>query len=494
MPSSRFGNGCGLDGCRGYFLVIRWLVWFVVCGVLLLGRMVSAAEPASIEVDLAEEAGRFRPLNGVNKGPLPGGGLIDLTRDFAEARIDSIRLHDCRWPIPDAVDIHTLFPDPNADPALPSSYRFAETDDYIAACRATGARIIYRLGESIEHRSRRRHVHPPADPAKWAEICSGIVRHYNQGWADGFRHGIEYWEIWNEPENRPAMWSGTDEQYLDLYAITARRLRREFPNIKIGGPAVGASGSVRNGEYRASDFMLGFLQQVRARQAPLDFFSWHCYTADVGELALRASGIRKLLDDHGFTKTESHLNEWNYLPDNRWDPLMAKAKGEQRQAAYERMFGMEGALFITRALLRLQDTPLAMANLFHGELGGFGLFNEFGVRQKNYFALLACGELFSRTSRVAATAPVGWVVTAGADRSIGAATILIVPSANATADRLVLKLLGTPSPRSVTYAARTLNDRANLGIAAEGQYSAPELPLPLSVKERELILITIQGL
>jgi xylan 1,4-beta-xylosidase len=474
--------------------VIRWLVWMVVCGGLVLGGTVSPAAPATIEVDFANETGRFRPLNGVNKGPLPGGGLIDLTRDFAEARIDSIRLHDCRWPIPDAVDIHTIFPDANADPALPASYRFAETDEYVAACRATGARIIYRLGESIEHRSRRRHVHPPADPAKWAEICAGIIRHYNLGWANGSHHDLEYWEIWNEPENRPAMWSGTDEQYFELYAITAQRLRREFPNIKIGGPAVGASGSVRHGEYRASDFMLGFLQQARARQAPLDFFSWHCYTADVEELALRAAGIRKLLDDHGFTKTESHLNEWNYLPDNRWDPLMAKATGEQRQEAYNRMFGMEGAVFIARALLRLQDTPLDMANLFHGELGGFGLFNEFGVRQKNYFALSACGELFSRTSRVTATATAGWVVAAGADRSRGAATILIVPGANATADRLVLKLRGVPSTRAITYTARTLNDRANLGVAAEGQYAGPDLPLPLPVRERELILVTIKGL
>ena len=59
-------------------------------------------------------------------------------------------------------------------------------------------------------------MHPPADAAKWAAICVGIIRHYNEGWANGFHHGIRYWEIWNEPENRPAMWTGTDEDYLAL--------------------------------------------------------------------------------------------------------------------------------------------------------------------------------------------------------------------------------------------------------------------------------------
>ena len=41
---------------------------------------------------------------------------------------------------------------------------------------------------------------PPRDPARWAAVCAGIVRHYNEGWAGGFRHDIRYWEIWNEPD------------------------------------------------------------------------------------------------------------------------------------------------------------------------------------------------------------------------------------------------------------------------------------------------------
>ena len=44
------------------------------------------------------------------------------------------------------------------------------------------------------------HTFPPKDPEKWARICEHIIRHYTEGWADGYHYNIRYWEIWNEPE------------------------------------------------------------------------------------------------------------------------------------------------------------------------------------------------------------------------------------------------------------------------------------------------------
>src|SRR5205085_9026480 len=121
-----------------------------------------------------------------------------ITAALRELHPPFARLHDCHWPNPDVVDIHAVFPDFDADAELPSSYDFRLTDEYIAATRATGAEIIYRLGESIEHTWIKRFVHPPGNFQKWASICRGVIRHYNEGWADGFYYGIRYWEIWNE--------------------------------------------------------------------------------------------------------------------------------------------------------------------------------------------------------------------------------------------------------------------------------------------------------
>jgi xylan 1,4-beta-xylosidase len=375
--------------------------WVALWSVFL-GASLNAVDDDAwrARIDFTDAQGTFRALHGVNKGPLGPGGLIDVIREHRALGIPLVRLHDCYWPNPYVVDIHAVFPDFNADPRRPESYDFRLTDEYIAAARATGAGIVYRLGESIEHTTVKRFARAPADYDQWAEICLGVIRHYNEGWADGFHHGIRYWEIWNEPENRPAMWNGSDEDYFRLYSVAAKAIRRAFPEVKIGGPGVGASGAFEGGVFRPSEFVTGFLKVCRAESLPLDFFSWHCYTADSTELAARARAIRALLDAHGFEATESHLNEWNFLPGNSWAPMSRSAAALERQRYYRAMAGAPGAAFIAGALIDLQDAPLDQANLFHGELGAFGLFDEFGVPQKNYYALMAFRHLLATPLRV----------------------------------------------------------------------------------------------
>lgn len=386
-----------------------------------------AGESHRIGVDFAAPLGELRALHGINKGPLTPGGLVDLTAAQKRLRVPSTRLHDCHYPNPAVVDLHAVFPDPDADPALPGSYHFPATDEYIAAVRATGAEVIYRLGESIEHQTVKRHVHPPRDPARWAEACAGIVRHYNEGWASGFRYGIRYWEIWNEPENRPVMWTGTDSQFLDLYRVTARTLREQFPTIKIGGPAFGNCGRFDGQELQPTGFCVAFLDLCRRESLPLDFFSWHCYTDNPAELAARARAVRRVLDTRGFTKTESHLNEWNYLPGNSWDVLSRQATPETRQRAAEQMAGSSGGAFLVAALIELQDAPVEVCNLYHGETGCFGLFTEVGAPTRNYHAMLAFARMLDTPRRVCATGgvPGKLAVVAGTGNGHAKAAVLV---------------------------------------------------------------------
>ena len=357
--------------------------------------MLALGQEHVIEIDFTKTNGFFRPLHSINKGGFAAGGTISLAEQLRPLNIPFARLHDCQWPAPDVVDMHAIFRDAKADPADPKSYDFALTDEYLRSVFAAGMHVVYRLGESIEHTERKRFVHPPADPGRWANACVGIIKHFNHAWANGFRYGIRYWEIWNEPENRPACWTGTDEDYFQLYATTAARIKAEFPDLKVGGPSVGYSGSFRDGVFQPSSFVTNFLVRCHLGSVPLDFFSWHCYTADPAELTARARAIRRLLDRHGFINTESHLNEWNYLPGNSWHGASRKAAPAEREKYFQAMSGTPGAAFILAALIELQDAPVDMCNLFHSELGAFGLFNEFGVAQPNYHAL----EAFSRVAR-----------------------------------------------------------------------------------------------
>ena len=373
---------------------LLWLVPFVLVSVRL------DAGEAVLSADFSVHTGAIRPLHGINKGPLAPGGIFELIKEQKALGIPFTRLHDCGWPNPYVVDHHAVFPNPNADPTLPESYDFRLTDEYLAAVRQTGAEPIYRLGESIEHTSVKRFVHPPADMEKWAAVCCGIIRHYNEGWANGFHHHIRYWEIWNEPENRPTMWSGNDDDYLRLYRTAATAIKKEFSTVKVGGPALGASGSFVKGEFRPTDFAANFLAMCRKDNVPLNFFSWHCYTGDSTELSARSRAIRRLLDSKGFTETENHLNEWNFLPGSTWAPLDRSGTPATRQACYQEMAGAPGAAFVAASLLELQDTPIDVCNFYHGELGGFGLFTEQGVPLKIYQALRAFQGLVETPRRV----------------------------------------------------------------------------------------------
>jgi hypothetical protein len=153
---------------------------------------VSALATTELAVDFSKAAGIIRPLHGVNLGPLCYRGMVDLTAYHTALNLPLTRVHDVVWVNYDAVDISSIFRDFRNDPARAESYEFAATDDYLAAIINAGSPILYRLGESIEHTPRKYRVHPPPDFRQWADICCAIIRHYNEGWADGFHHQIRY--------------------------------------------------------------------------------------------------------------------------------------------------------------------------------------------------------------------------------------------------------------------------------------------------------------
>ena len=177
---------------------------------------------------------------------------------YKQIGVNYVRTHDVRG----AFDINVIFPNIQADPLKESSYNFKSTDLQVEVIRSVGAEVFYRLGYSWGGPS-----DVPSDYAKFAEICKHIVMHYNQGWANGFRYGIRYWEIWNEPDIK-IFWTGTPEQYYGLYNTVARALKSVDIGIKVGGPALAGK----------REFLERFLQFCKTNKSPLDFVSWHIYT------------------------------------------------------------------------------------------------------------------------------------------------------------------------------------------------------------------------
>ena len=283
----------------------------------------------AIYIDFSAAIGRVKPMHAVNNPPTVPGDTAGLYPKIKEANIPYARLHDTGGAFGGAryVDVANIFPDFSADETDPASWDFAFTDHLLAAMHAIGLRPFYRLGCTIEnhHKIKAYHIYPPADPHKWARVCGQIIRHYNEGWADGFHYGIAYWEIWNEPDNQPApednpMWRGTQQAFFELYDVTAKYLKSQFPGLRIGGYASCGFYALSNTVPRDANssaridyflkFFHNFMRYISERNTPLDFFSWHSY-AGVKDNIVSAGYVRAQLDRYGYRRAQSILNEWN---------------------------------------------------------------------------------------------------------------------------------------------------------------------------------------
>lgn len=341
-----------------------------------------------LSADFGQSAGVIRRLNGGNLGPMLSNGYSNggkFIEEFAELEIPITRLHDA--PLGNKgmrlVDIQHIFGNWKADAQNPDNYYFIQTDDYLRTIRAGGSDILFRLGTSIEHSLNNYFAFPPDDYEKWTDICINIIRHYNEGWNNGFSWDIRYWEIWNEPDVVKKMWNSSIEEYSRFYEVAARRIKARFPNIKIGGPVLAR---VRPGSNDENARI--FLGYCRDHQVPLDFFSWHRYAGDLDEIISEPAGVRALLDEYGFPDAELHLTEWHY-----W------FKGFTKEAYCDMIDGIPGinaAVFATALLTAWQDSPLTMGYHYTiGELSNAWGAWSYGEPLKLFYTL----KTFTRIAR-----------------------------------------------------------------------------------------------
>ncbi len=340
------------------------------------------------------DLGRVKPMHAVNNGPVykfTADQRISNLQAFVDAGIPYARNHDAAFYATyggeHTVDVHNIFRNFDADENDPASYDFDLTDEYIKVCEYAGVKTFYRLGSKIEHAPKKYGTLPPPDFQKWARICEHIVAHYTEGWANGFKYDIEYWEIWNEPDMvaddadivDKKTWGGTKAQFFDLFDITAKHLKARFPHLKIGGPAV----------TRATNpWCRDFLAFCRDHGTPLDFFSWHVYTSTPEKVLADTRLARDILDEFGFTKTESILNEWNYVKSWKGDDWVYSLKTEK---------GLKGSSFISAVMSSEQYAPLDLLMYYEARPCGMnGMFATDFVcdKLKGYYPFLYFGDLY----------------------------------------------------------------------------------------------------
>jgi xylan 1,4-beta-xylosidase len=111
------------------------------------------------------------------------------------------------------------------------------------------------------------NISPPTSIEAWAAFIKSFVAHLVD------RYGlatVREWpfEVWNEAD-LPFFWSGTQQQYFELYKATSVAIKSIDSGLKVGGPAT-------SGALWISEFA-GYCTE---NNAPVDFVSTHAYLGD----------------------------------------------------------------------------------------------------------------------------------------------------------------------------------------------------------------------
>lgn len=114
----------------------------------------------------------------------------------------------------------------------------------------------------------RGNITPPKDYAAWEAYIGAFIRFLQH------RYGEEeirtwFFEVWNEPDLQHVFFSGSQQDYFELYAHTVKAVKSVDPLLRVGGPATSGS-----------KWVAAFVQYCKANAVPVDFVTTHQYAGD----------------------------------------------------------------------------------------------------------------------------------------------------------------------------------------------------------------------
>lgn len=210
----------------------------------------------------------------------------------------------------------------------------------------------------------------PIDVEKWADAAAATARHFRD---IGFPFGIH--EIWNEPDNPPFFFSGTEADYQQMFAAASRAIREVEPLAVIAGPAVAW------GKWYES-----FPKFVKENRLPLDVFTFHHYGSPAIREVHAVAGI--LSRDPYFATTEMNLDEFQSADCCSWPKGSAQDKHEGAVQLLEDFHTfLEHPELTTVSWAQFSETCLNCRDQF------LGLITWEGVRKAAYNAFKIYGTL-----------------------------------------------------------------------------------------------------
>lgn len=205
-------------------------------------------------------------------------------------------------------------------------------------------------------------ISPPKDWAEWHDLVAALAQHLVD------RFGIDEvatwgFEVWNEP-NLEVFWTGSQDDYMRLYAESARALKGVDRRLRVGGPSTAAS-----------EWIEALAAYAEALGLPLDFVTTHTY----GNLPL---DFRPVLERHGYPDAPIQWTEWG-VGSTHFGPIHDGVAGAPFVlSGYKSVQGRMDALaywVVSDHFEELGRPP----RLFHD---GFGLLTVGNLRKPRYWA------------------------------------------------------------------------------------------------------------
>lgn len=222
-------------------------------------------------------------------------------------------------------------------------------------------------------------VSPPKDWGRWHDLVRDLTAHLVERYGEEV---VEHWsfEVWNEA-NLEVFWSGTPEEYLQLYDVTVAAVRSVDDRLVVGGPSSAAAGWVEE--------LLAHADEV---DVPVDFVSTHTYGSPPLD-------FRPTLARYGREGTPIWWTEWGVTPTHF---------NEVSDAVFSGTFLLRG---MASAMGRIEALSYWVVSDHFEELGrppallhgGFGLRTVGELRKPRWWALAMLERLGSRRLAAALT-------------------------------------------------------------------------------------------
>ena len=350
---------------------------------------------ATVRVDFSMPIGKIKAMHGMCNGPVSYGA--DLSSLFREIGVPHVRFDGTDGAISAyAVDISRIFKDISRDPRDESAYDFSYTDRYVAAAYNAGAKVIFRLGESIDRMHSGKKIAYPEDVDVFVEVCANVVRHYNDYWADGYAYGIEYFEIWSLDGRENC------EKAFEIYRRVASAIKLMDGGIKVGGMGFDC----------ADNTFREFVRYCARKRAPIDFITVSDFSGDPLEACERIKDMIPTLHNLGFADAEIMIGAWNYVDREAigtfsLEKVLSSCDErfkEAKKRVFEEQGTVKGAAYALAFMISLGSVKeVTSACFFDAQpyLSAWcSISDRFGNPQKPFYAFKAYGEIFKAGTEV----------------------------------------------------------------------------------------------